>query len=149
MPSPSRRAEGELLAQSRSSLLRTIAAGGELPDTRTVSGSAPAAARWQAQALRVLDDARFCLAGGRFSLACFVAQQAAEHDDGFAALQPRAAPLDKFYVPTRYPNGLPGGIPAEVFSADDANGAVSLAAEVIAAVDARLAAAPPGRSPAP
>jgi len=27
--------------------------------------------------------------------------------------------LDRFYIPTRYPNGLPGGTPYQVFSASD------------------------------
>ena len=27
--------------------------------------------------------------------------------------------LDRFYIPTRYPNGLPGGSPFEVYTADD------------------------------
>jgi len=34
--------------------------------------------RWLDQAIRDLDDARFCIGGQRFSLGCFVAQQAAE-----------------------------------------------------------------------
>jgi HEPN domain-containing protein len=28
--------------------------------------------------------------------------------------------LDRFYIPTRYPNGLPDLTPAEAFTADDA-----------------------------
>lgn len=33
--------------------------------------------------------------------------------------------LDRFYIPTRYPNGLPGGIPFQHFSKDDFNAAIS------------------------
>ena len=27
--------------------------------------------------------------------------------------------LDRFYIPTRYPNGLPGGSPFQVYTAND------------------------------
>lgn len=122
------------------------------------------ARRWLEQARRDLDDARYCANGRRFSLACFVAPQAAEkalkaflfaqdddpwghsvadlcreaaqHDGAFGALLPNVAPLDKFYVPTRYPNGLPGGIPADAFSAADAAGALEMAERVLAVVAA-------------
>jgi len=41
----------------------------------------------------------------------------------------RKSPLDSYYIPTRYPNSLPEGIPAEVYTRDAALGAVSLAEE--------------------
>lgn len=123
--------------------------------------------RWFDQALRDLDDARFCLGGQRFSLGCFVAQQAAEKalnaflyvaspedpwghsvadlcaeaaslDEDFRALAPEAAPLDKFYIPARYPNGLPGGIPAGAFSLEDVGGAIAMADKVLALVSTKL-----------
>ena len=59
-------------------------------------------------------------------------------DSEFRALKPRAAPLDHYDVPTRYRNSLPGGIPAEAFDESDARRALGLAAEVIAAVKAKL-----------
>ncbi|MDI7269281.1 MAG: HEPN domain-containing protein [Myxococcota bacterium] len=128
------------------------------------------ATRWLRQAERDLDDARYLLAGDRYGLACFVAQQAAEKalkaflyaagaeevwghsvadlcseatalDAAFDALRPTLAPLDKFYVPTRYPDGLPGGIPAEAFSRADAEGALSMAATAVEAVRRALEAA--------
>ena len=98
--------------------------------------------------------------GGRHHLACFLAQQAAEkalkallyasgaeavwghstadlaaramevHED-LAPLRPRAALLDKYYIPTRYPNGLPGGIPAEAFDEVESARALELAGEVV------------------
>jgi HEPN domain-containing protein len=117
------------------------------------------ARRWLDQAVRDLDDARYNLAGGRHNLACFVAQQAAEKalkafliakdeepwghsvadlcreagglDEAWVTLQAQVAPLDKFYIPTRYPNGLPGGIPAEAFSPADAESAIEMASLVI------------------
>ncbi|OGQ48385.1 MAG: hypothetical protein A3I09_01075 [Deltaproteobacteria bacterium RIFCSPLOWO2_02_FULL_47_10] len=33
--------------------------------------------------------------------------------------------LDRFYIPTRYPNGLPGGVPFKHFSKGDFKTAVS------------------------
>lgn len=48
--------------------------------------------------------------------------------------------LDGYYVPTRYPSGLPDGIPADVFTEKAANDAVQLAGEVVDFVDQLLAA---------
>jgi HEPN domain-containing protein len=123
--------------------------------------------RWLSQAEHDLSDAEYNLAGGRYSLACFLCQQAAEKalkaflyargaeqvlghsvadlarecgnlDSDFAVLRPRAAPLDHYYIPTRYPNSLPGGIPAEAFDDSDARRALALARDVIRAVRAKL-----------
>lgn len=116
--------------------------------------------RWLNQAERDFDDAKFALSGNRFNLACFLAQQSAEKtlkgylyfkgaeevwghsvaelcddassfDKEFETLKRKAASLDKYYIPTRYPNGLPGGIPAEAFDKDDAQKAISLAETVL------------------
>ena len=124
--------------------------------------------RWLAQAERDLDDAEYNLEGDRHNLACFVAQQAAEKalkaylyhqgaedvwghsvaelcddaaefDEGFADLNKTAASLDKYYIPTRYPNGLPGGIPSEAFIKADALSAVAIARSVIDFVKGRIA----------
>jgi len=48
------------------------------------------------------------------------------------------AVLDQYYVPTRYPNGLPGGIPSDVYTGDQAAAAVDTARQVVAAVRAEL-----------
>jgi HEPN domain-containing protein len=119
--------------------------------------------RWVEQATRDLDDARFAREGARYNLACFLAQQAAEkalkgflylreetlarghsvaelceragrHDPAFAALRPRVGGLDLYYIPTRYPNGLPGGLPDEAFDQEQADRAIERAAEVLEAV---------------
>lgn len=119
--------------------------------------------RWLEQALRDLDDARFNSSGGRFNVACFLCQQAAEKavkgflvlreeedvrghsvavlcdraagfDLTFDELRPSGASLDRHYIPTRYPNGLPGGLPADAFGADDADRAILQAASIIEAV---------------
>jgi HEPN domain-containing protein len=116
--------------------------------------------RWLQQARQDMDDARYNQAGGRYHLTCFLAQQAAEkalkgylyaqeeervwghsvadlarqaaaHDDRFEALIRVGGGLDRHYIPTRYPNGLPGGIPAEAFDADDAKKALRQAQRVI------------------
>jgi hypothetical protein len=50
----------------------------------------------------------------------------AEHG-ALADLREGAQQLDQYYVPTRYPNGLPGGVPAEVFTRRQADEVVSLA----------------------
>ena len=42
--------------------------------------------------------------------------------------------LDQYYVPTRYPNGLPGGIPSDVYTGIQATAAVDIARRVVAAV---------------
>lgn len=123
--------------------------------------------RWLRQAEHDLSDAEYSLAGRRCSLACFLCHQAAEKalkgflyargaeqvlghsvadlarecgglDGDFLALRPRAAPLDLYYVPTRYPNSLPGGIPAEAFDESDARRALGLAGDVIRVVRAKL-----------
>ncbi len=122
--------------------------------------------RWFLQAERDLDDAEFNLSGGRYNVACFLAQQSAEKalkaylfskgaeevwghsvaelckdaqtfDPAFSQLDPKASPLDKYYIPTRYPNALPGGIPSKAFDENDAKNAIRLTKEVIDFVKSR------------
>ena len=118
------------------------------------------ARRWLLQAEQDLGDAEFNLAGRRYNVACFLAQQSAEKalkaylfskgaeevwghsvaelckdarafDSEFIQLEMKAAPLDKYYIPTRYPNALPGGIPSKAFDENDGERAIQLAKEVI------------------
>jgi HEPN domain-containing protein len=42
----------------------------------------------------------------------------------FQTIIDEAKRLDRFYIPTRYPNGLPGGSPFQVFTAGDLAGAL-------------------------
>jgi HEPN domain-containing protein len=65
----------------------------------------------------------------------------ASHAPGFAELVTVLAPLDAFYVPTRYPNGLPGGIASDVFQVEDSTRALRLARRATDA--ARRAISPP------
>ena len=76
-------------------------------------------------------------------------QAATEADAAFDSLRTRAAPLDKYYIPTRYPNGLPGGIPSEAFDQVDARRALELAEDVIQFVEQRFPPAEEDTSDAP
>ena len=122
--------------------------------------------RWLLQAERDLKDAEFCSDGRRYNLACFLAQQASEkalkaflyatgeervlghsvaellkktmkYDESFRDCK-NASVLDKYYVPTRYPDGLPGGVPYEAFDEVDARRAVELTKNVIEIVRMKL-----------
>lgn len=125
------------------------------------------AQRWLSQAERDIDDAKYTEEGRRFNLTCFLAQQSAEKalkaylyaqnaeeiwghsvselctdaegfDSTFGKLKKKAASLDKYYIPTRYPNGLPGGIPADVYQEEDAKMALLLANKVIEFVKRKI-----------
>ena len=126
------------------------------------------ASAWLQQARQDLDDATFNASGNRHNVACFLAQQAAEKalkaflyaqgieqvrghsvealsrqaaqfDDSLAPLTMQAAPLDQYYIPTRYPNGLPvGSIPAHCYDSNDSARALQLAGTVVEAVESRL-----------
>ncbi len=121
------------------------------------------AARWFKQAEYDLRAAEHNADGEFYSIACFNAQQAAEkslkaflfaqgervvlghsvselchrcgeYEESFADLTGLVSKLDRFYIPTRYPNALPGGVPAEVYDEEDATGAITLASKVLAMV---------------
>lgn len=119
--------------------------------------------RWLDQARQDLSDARYLREGDRHNLACFHSQQAAEKalkaflvlreledvwghsvaelceraavfDPAFADLERDGAKLDRLYVPTRYPNGLPGGLPAKAFDREDADAGIERATAILDAV---------------
>jgi HEPN domain-containing protein len=123
--------------------------------------------RWINQALKDLDDAKFNLSGKRYNVACFLAQQSAEKslkaylfyagadevwghsvgelcsdasnfDKDFEKIKRECSLLDKYYITTRYPNALPGGIPSEVFDREDAEKAISIAEKVINFVKSKI-----------
>jgi len=116
--------------------------------------------RWLEQASRDLQAAEAIHKGRLWWIACFQAQQAAEKavkaflyatgeravlGHSVAELVKQAAAknpqfhefssagsrLDRFYIPTRYPNSLPGGIPAETYTAEDAEQALQLASAIL------------------
>lgn len=60
--------------------------------------------------------------------------EAGRLDPAFLALKPRVGGLDLYYIPTRYPSGLPGGLPADAFGSEHSDRALEQAAEVIEAV---------------
>jgi HEPN domain-containing protein len=62
---------------------------------------------------------------------------AAAFEGAFREKARRWSILDAYYIPTRYPNGLPDGIPADLYTEDAANGAVSLWRETVEFVEAR------------
>ena len=49
-----------------------------------------------------------------------------------------AGMLDPYYVPTRYPNGLPGGTPFEAFNRGQAEEALASAEDLLARSRARV-----------
>ena len=112
--------------------------------------------RWWRQADNDLSFARVALRERFYAQACFIAQQAAEkavksiaygsgeravlgHSlvdlisrfadrvPGLADLTELAGVLDQYYVPTRYPNGLAGGVPFQAFGESQASAAVDTA----------------------
>jgi len=112
--------------------------------------------RWLRQAEHDLAFGRLALKERYFAQACFVAQQSGEKalkaiayalgervvighslvelasrlQDRVTALRARredAGILDQYYVPTRYPNGLAGGVPFEAFGESQAGGALAAA----------------------
>lgn len=111
---------------------------------------------WLKQAEKDIEKAKLDLDWGYFEWACFTAQQAAEkaikaviqhrHGEawghGIKALIENlsfedhslyledAILLDKLYIPTRYPNGLPQGIPHDYFTKKDAKQAVEAATRI-------------------
>jgi HEPN domain-containing protein len=106
------------------------------------------------------------LTAGDYEWACFAAQQAAEkalkalyqslggesfghsilkmvkdlpaHIKTTKSLLKKAADLDKFYIPTRYPNGFDSGAPMDYFEKSDAEDAVSDSAEIIAYAKSKI-----------
>ncbi len=125
------------------------------------------AERWLVQAESDLAFAELGLREKFFAQTCFISQQAVEKalkalhylggarvvlghslvelldpliagHPGLAELREGAQQLDQYYIPTRYPNGLPGGVPAEVFTRRQADEAVSLAQRFLVAVRAAL-----------
>lgn len=63
---------------------------------------------------------------------------AQEKDKDFARVKDTAK-LDEYYIPTRYPNGLPGGVPSQFYTdPKEAEEAMSLARKVIEMIERKL-----------
>ncbi|HHV54135.1 MAG TPA: HEPN domain-containing protein [Firmicutes bacterium] len=125
------------------------------------------AARWLKTAVADLKAARWNAQGEFFNLACFTAQQAAEkalkalllstgerdvrgHSvlslleravtlrPELSALRADCRVLDRYYIPTRYPDALPEGSPVEAFGSEDAEDALRRSEKIIIAVQKAL-----------
>lgn len=124
------------------------------------------ASRWLSQARYDLQAARINEQHTVYSWACFLCQQAAEKalkaflyargegpvighssfrlaqecatfDAQFNQILKACKKLDGYYIPTRYPNGLPGGIPHEVYDQADAQEALAAATAVLSLVETK------------
>ena len=112
------------------------------------------------QAEAELEQARWNVKGQHYALACFLCQQAAEKAakavyqaarvevwghaivgllsgvPGVEAVPDEIADaakaLDRHYIPARYPNGFASGVPADYYTAADAEEAIRCAEEIIA-----------------
>ncbi len=121
------------------------------------------AERWLGTAEEDLQAARVLMQAGSYAQACFYTQQAGEKavkslwyrsdvDPWGHSVQKlimdfpqssrlpdrqewieRGALLDKFYIPTRYPNGLPDLTPGQVYTQDDAQRGLDAAGALVAA----------------
>jgi HEPN domain-containing protein len=125
------------------------------------------AKRWFEQAVEDLKSAEILFENERYYLVCFISQQTVEKalksviyfnkedfvlghsvkkladwagtfESKFIELAKDVSILDSYYIPTRYPNGLPEGIPAEVFNEKSANDSLNLAKKTIEIVKSYL-----------
>ena len=62
-----------------------------------------------------------------------------------AELRDDFAILDQCYIPTRYPNGLPGGVPYETYTSKQAAEAVRIARRVVGLAHRRIGGGLPGK----
>ena len=115
---------------------------------------------WFIQACNDLEDARYLMDGRKYNSACFFAQQSVEKalkafllfagadevwghsvyelcndskdfDRDFEEICEEVALLDKYYIPTRYPDALPGGIPSLVYGIQDAKMAIEISEKAL------------------
>lgn len=121
------------------------------------------AGRWLSQCKYDAQAAELISRGGFHETACFLCQQSAgkalkaflyyqgerpvlghathllakrcqAYEGRFDAVVDLCRELDQYYVATRYPNGLPGGIPHDVFTAGNAQRAMEGMQAVLALV---------------
>lgn len=114
---------------------------------------------WLAQSEHVLKEAKWCLKGEFYDGVCFLAQQSAEmavkalcqfkkvecwghsiykvlNELGQEVNIPYtiinlAKRLDKYYIPTRYPNGFESGAPKDYYTKDEAEEALKYAEDIL------------------
>jgi len=123
--------------------------------------------RWLEQAEEDRKGAQLLFDGRSYHLACFVGQQvtekaikafiyaqgeefvighsvealcrwAAQFDADFERLREVVAPLDGYYIPTRYPNSIPDSIPARVYTRTVAEEVLRLTDQALNLVQKKL-----------
>ena len=124
--------------------------------------------RWLEQAEHNLNVAKHNLSGGFYSDVCFMAEQTAqvalksfiisnkrryiwehsvqelaklcgEYDKDFAGFIEEGKILDRFYIPTRYPDALASpAVPYKTYNENDALEAIGYAEKIIALVKQKL-----------
>lgn len=119
--------------------------------------------RWLRQAEDDLEYARLGLREGFYAQVCFQCQQICEKAikalrygrgervvighalvelaaplTALSGFQDNLSVLDQYYIPTRYPNGLPGGVPSDVYTKTQAAAAVDVAQQIVAVVRQEL-----------
>lgn len=121
------------------------------------------AKRWLKQAERTLETAQWNLEGGFYEEVCFLSQQAAEKSlkaylyskgrrtlmthstfelvrecmkfsKDFSDLIGYCRSLDKHYLPTRYPNAIPGGAPYEIYTKQDSKESIMQTEKILKTV---------------
>ena len=122
------------------------------------------AERWLSQAENDLEFAKVGLREGFYAQVCFQCHQVCDkalkairygsgerivygHSlielgsamDLTEELADELAVLDQYYIPTRYPNGLPGGVPHESYKKKQADDAVATASRVVSFSRMRVA----------
>ena len=126
------------------------------------------ALRWLRQAKADLETAKDTSVAGHYEWACFQSQQAAEKalkaflysrrkrnlfthsvtelaalagriDVKFTKMDFEARYLDAYYIPTRYPNGLPGGIiPSDFYTKVEADKCVKASEKIMRLAEASI-----------
>jgi HEPN domain-containing protein len=118
------------------------------------------AERWLNQAKNDLEAAKWNSEGKFYAHACFLSQQAAEkalkaylysigkrkiithstytlakecaqENNAFSSILSICAELDKHYIPSRYPNGLPDSTPSEVYLKQDAEVSINNSQKIL------------------
>jgi HEPN domain-containing protein len=67
-----------------------------------------------------------------------ISRRCAKYEPGFSEFDSVFKKLDKYYIVTRYPNGLPGLTPAEYFDKFEAHESLELGAKVLDFVKKQL-----------
>lgn len=131
-----------------------------------------AAHRWMEQAEHNLEVTKLHIQNGFWSDTCFMAEQTAQvalkaylygqgerfipihsvyelvlecekKDSAFGSAIEWGKVLDKYYIPSRYPDALaPPGVPYKVFTETEARQALTHAGEIVQLVKARIPQAP-------